>query len=463
MESVLVICRNKEALQAIISAFPKDSRVDRAANPSRAMTFLKKNSYEFVFIDIDILQASYPDLPIDEALTVFRKGHEASEFIVMSSKSQIRQMVKALKFGAADYLTYPVEPEEVALVLKNLRESMMLASELAYLRERHFQEAAYELIDSQNTAMIKVFNSIRMVAPTRTPILLVGETGVGKGVLARLIHRQSHRKNAQFISVHCGAIPETLVENELFGHEKGAFTGAGHRKLGKFEIASEGTIFLDEIGTVTPLIQIKLLQVLQDGTFSRLGGEEELKTQARVIAATNADLKQMSQEGQFRKDLYYRLNVFPIEIPPLRKRLEDIPFFVEMFLKKLNRLYCKEIKGAHPSVIDALMHYSWPGNIRELENLIERAYIVETSRLLTPESFSVELIEAEAATKTIHSGASLAEGRRRAVEVFEKQYLTELLARHRGRVKSAAADAGVSTRQLSKLMLKYALRKEVFK
>ncbi|MDX9819473.1 MAG: sigma-54 dependent transcriptional regulator, partial [Desulfococcus multivorans] len=331
------------------------------------------------------------------------------------------------------------------------------------LRERHFQEAAYELIDSQNTAMIKVFNSIRMVAPTRTPILLVGETGVGKGVLARLIHRQSHRKNAQFISVHCGAIPETLVENELFGHEKGAFTGAGHRKLGKFEIASEGTIFLDEIGTVTPLIQIKLLQVLQDGTFSRLGGEEELKTQARVIAATNADLKQMSQEGQFRKDLYYRLNVFPIEIPPLRKRLEDIPFFVEMFLKKLNRLYCKEIKGAHPSVIDALMHYSWPGNIRELENLIERAYIVETSRLLTPESFSVELIEAEAATKTIHSGASLAEGRRRAVEVFEKQYLTELLARHRGRVKSAAADAGVSTRQLSKLMLKYALRKEVFK
>lgn len=463
MESVLVVCRDKDAVRAIVSAFSSESRVDKAPDPSRALGMLKKNSYDFVFIDIDILQMPYPDLPIEEALSGFRKGHDSTEIIVMSSKKQIRQMVKAVKFGAGDYLTYPVEPEEVALVVNTLRESMMLASELAYFRERHLQSEAYELVHSQNPAMVGVFHNIRLVAPTRTPILLVGETGVGKGVLARLIHRHSHRKNAQFISVHCGAIPETLVENELFGHEKGAFTGAGRRKLGKFEIANDGTIFLDEVGTITPLIQIKLLQVLQDGTFNRLGGEEELKTDARVIAATNADLKRMSQEGAFRKDLYYRLNVFPIEIPPLRKRLEDIPYFVEMFLKKLNRLYFKEIHDVHPLVIEALMKYNWPGNIRELENLIERAYIVENSKQLTPDSFSVELIEEQAAAAAINSGSSLADGRRRAVEMFEKQYLTELLTRRKGRIKSSAEDAGISTRQLNKLMLKYGIRKDAFK
>ncbi|WP_373498097.1 sigma-54-dependent transcriptional regulator [Desulfococcus sp.] len=463
MESVLVICRDKDAVRAIISAFPPGCRVDQVSGPSRAPGMLKKNAYEFVFIDIDILQAAYPDLSIEDAITGFRKGFDSLEIIVLSTKSQIRQMVKAVKFGAGDYLTYPVEPEEVSLVVNSLRESMRLKSELAYLREHPFLAEAYDLVYSRNPAMTSVFQNIRMVAPTRTPILLVGETGVGKGVLARLIHRQSHRKTAQFISVHCGAIPETLVENELFGHEKGAFTGAGRRKLGKFEIANDGTIFLDEVGTITPLVQIKLLQVLQDGTFSRLGGEEELKTAARVIAATNADLKRMSQEGQFRKDLYYRLNVFPIEIPPLRKRIEDIPFFVEMFLKKLNRLYAKEIQGVHPLVLDALMKYNWPGNIRELENLIERAYIVECTTLLTPESFSVELVEDRGAQSSVNSGASLAEGRRRSVAAFEKQYLMELLTRHKGRVGSSAADAGISTRQLNKLMLKYGIRKEAFK
>jgi transcriptional regulator with PAS, ATPase and Fis domain len=286
---------------------------------------------------------------------------------------------------------------------------------------------------------------------------------VGKGVLARLIHRQSHRRGAPFISVHCGAIPETLIETELFGHERGAFTGAGRRKPGKFEIAGKGTIFLDEIGTISSLVQVKLLQVLQDGTFSRLGGEAELKAEARVITATNADLKRMSQSGEFRKDLYYRLNVFPIEIPPLRRRLEDIPFFVEMFLKKLNRVYLKEIHDAHPLVIEALMNYRWPGNIRELENLMERAYIVEQSRQLTPESFSVELIGEQASAAAVHPGTTLADGRRRAVAAFEKQYLAELLAMHKGRINRTAADAGISTRQLSKLMRKYGLWKESFK
>ena len=377
MESVLVICRDRDAVRAIRSAFSSECRVDGISDPSRARGMLRKAAYEFVFIDIDLLQAVLPDRSIEDAVAAFQKGFDPFEMIVLSSKGRIRQMVKAVKFGAGDYLTYPVEPEEVSLVVNNLRESMRLKSELAYLREHPFRAEAYDLVSSRNPAMTAVFQKIRMVAPTRTPILLVGETGVGKGVLARLIHRQSHRKNAQFISVHFGAIPETLVANELVGHEKGAFTGAGRRMLGKLEIANVATICLGEVGTITHLVQIKLLQVLQDGTFSRLGGEEELKTDVRVIAATNTDLQRMSQEGQFRKDLYYRLNVFPIEIPPLRKRIEDVPSFVEMFLKKLNRLYGKEIEGTHPLVLEALMKYGWPGNIRELRNLMERAYIVE--------------------------------------------------------------------------------------
>jgi transcriptional regulator with GAF, ATPase, and Fis domain len=205
--------------------------------------------------------------------------------------------------------------------------------------------------------MREVFKKIRAVASTRATVLLIGETGTGKGLLARMIHMHSNRCDDPFISVHCGAIPDTLLESELFGHEKGAFTGAVRKKLGKFEMARGGTIFLDEIGTITPPAQIKLLQVLQDGTFSRVGGEEALQTDARVITATNADLTGMSERGEFRKDLYYRLNVFPIEIPPLRERVDDIPQIVEVFLKKLKQRHEKNIHSVHPHVLQVFENY----------------------------------------------------------------------------------------------------------
>jgi transcriptional regulator with GAF, ATPase, and Fis domain len=310
-----------------------------------------------------------------------------------------------------------------------------------------------------------VFDKIRSVALTKSTVLLTGETGTGKGVLANLVHRHSNRRDAQFISVHCGAIPDTLLESELFGHEKGSFTGAVQRKLGKFEIASGGTIFLDEIGTITPSAQIKLLQVLQDGTFQRVGGEETIEANVRVIAATNADLKKMCDDGQFRKDLYYRLYVFPIELPPLRERAEDIPYFVEEFLKRMNRVNKKEIHDIHPRVIDAFKNYSWPGNIRELENLMERAYILETSSVLTAESFPSELFKLEtlSATVSVDAGLSIAEVRRKGIEGIEKNYLKEQLAQNSGKIQNTAMAAGITTRQLHKLMRKYGIRKEEFK
>jgi DNA-binding NtrC family response regulator len=255
------------------------------------------------------------------------------------------------------------------------------------------------------------------------------------------------------------------LESELFGHEKGAFTGAVRRKLGKFEIAKGGTIFLDEIGTITPTAQIKLLQILQDGAFQRVGGEETLEADVRVIAASNVDLKQMCDEGQFRKDLYYRLNVFPIEIPLLNERIEDIPSLSNTILKKLNKFSIKEINSIHPRVMEAFKAYDWPGNIRELENLIERAYILESSSILTQESFPDDLFNSESTWVVVPTGnsMSLADARKRGIEEIERNYLKDVLSRHKGRIGDSAAEAGISTRQLNKLMNKYGLKKEKFK
>jgi transcriptional regulator with GAF, ATPase, and Fis domain len=251
----------------------------------------------------------------------------------------------------------------------------------------------------------------------------------------------------------------------LFGHEKGAFTGAVRKKMGKFELADGGTIFLDEIGTLTPPAQIKLLQVLQDGTFSRVGSEEAAQSNARVIAATNDDLKLLCEQGVYRKDLYYRLNVFPIDIPPLRERTEDIPDLIERFLDQLNREFQKCIVEVHPEVLKALSGYEWPGNVRELENLVERAYILENSTMLTPESFPLELFDEQQSTAVLpmDTQLTLADARKHALEDFERQYLKALLARNKGKINTSAKEAAISTRQLHKLMRKYDLRKESFK
>jgi DNA-binding NtrC family response regulator len=336
---------------------------------------------------------------------------------------------------------------------------------LDYLRDHFWQSDCLETIRTKNAEMKKIYNKIRSVAPTKSTVLLTGETGTGKGVLAKLIHRHSNRQENQFISIHCGAIPDNLIESELFGHEKGAFTGATKKRLGKFEIANGGTIFLDEIGTIQPSAQIKLLQVLQDQEFYPVGSEISIQANVRVIAATNVDLKSLSEQGAFRQDLYYRLNVFPLEVLPLRKRIEDLPYFVDFFLRRLNQFHQKEISGVSPQVIDALMQYEWPGNIRELENLIERAYILETSNMLTPESFPNEFFENVNAVAYLHLDTSipLAKVRKKAIEDVERNYLKEVLSKNKGVINKSAQETGVSVRQFHKLMSRYGLRKEDFK
>lgn len=465
MRSAMVISAVADDIQAIHNALGAAFRFCATGDVPAALQILDSARYELVFVDLDLLSAYAAANGSGSAVRAFQHRYPSIEVVVMAPPSQIRAAVTWVKAGARDYIGYPISHDEVKLVTESIAKSILRQSELDYLRDQFWKTEALEVVQTRSASMLAVFKKIRSVASTSTTVLLVGETGTGKGVMAKLVHQHSNRQQAQFISVHCGAIPDTLLESELFGHEKGSFTGALRKKLGKFEIANGGTIFLDEIGTLTPPAQIKLLQVLQDGTFSRVGGEETLHTNARVIAATNADLKQLSAAGLFRMDLFYRLNVFPIEIPSLRQRAEDIPHLIELFLKRLNREFQKAIQTVHPQVTEGLARYDWPGNVRELENLLERAYILENSNCLTPDSFPSELFEWLNSTPIMpfNPRLPLAEARRQALEDFERQYVKGLLARNHGRINTSAAEAGISSRQLNSLMRKYEIRKEAFK
>ena len=338
-------------------------------------------------------------------------------------------------------------------------------TETESVQDNFWNQDVLREVHTRSPRMLQTFEKVKSVASTKTTVLLLGDTGVGKGLVAKLIHQHSSRKDAAFVHVHCGALPETLVESELFGYEKGAFTGAAKRKLGRFDNAQKGTIFLDEINTISETMQIKLLQVLQERVFQRVGGESPIEADVRVIAASNSDLQQLCDEGLFRKDLYYRLSVFPLEIPSLQQRSEDIPDWVDYLIEWFNKLYFKEIQSADPLVVKALQEYSWPGNIRELENIIERAYILEKTSVLRPESFPQELFTDINNTAEVELDISLplAEVRRKSLDYLERQYLKEVLTKHHGRINRASETAGITTRQLHKLLSKYGIRKEEYK
>lgn len=321
---------------------------------------------------------------------------------------------------------------------------------------------------TRSQAMRDVYRKVQMVAPTRTTVLLTGETGTGKSFLAKLIHQLSARRSRQFIRVHCGALPESLIESELFGHEKGAFTGASRTRKGKFELADGGTIFLDEIGTITPAAQIKLLHILQEKAFERVGGEKLIPCDVRIIAATNEDPTRLCEQGRFRWDLFYRLNVFPVLVPPLRLRVEDILSLADEFARNFCRDAGRNISGFDPRAARALEEYGWPGNVRELENIIERACILEEAGVIHAESLPLELLalrpeiqpDSQARSDTL---MPLHAARAAAIEEFERRYLFALLQSCSGSIKKSADTAGITTRQLHKLMTRHHLDKKSFR
>jgi two-component system response regulator HydG len=463
IKEILVIGDRPEVVELIRDAIGKKSNVIGIKGLSGALTSPKKQ-FDMIFIDLALLEDDLAG-PLEETIQHFRKQHREVQFVVLAPKEKVRRAVEAVKLGANDYLIYPIDSAEIRLVLDTAKEAIAKNLELEYLRDKFWKADWLEIIHTNNPVMRQVFDNVRSVAPTIATVLLLGETGTGKGLMARLIHLHSHRSEGPFVSVHCGAIPETLIESELFGHEKGAFTGADRRRIGKFEMAQDGTIFLDEIGTITPAAQIKLLQVLQDGTFSRLGAQEQFRTNARIIAATNADLKQMAASGAFRWDLLYRLNVFPIEIPPFRDRLEDLPHLIDLFLSNLNTKYGKAIDRVHPGLIKDLHTYLWPGNLRELENVLERAYILETGDMLMPEHFPQGLKVGSKIDHIINNREELplSKARQLAIDEFERLYLIKLLKRHKGRINSSAAEAGITPRQLSRLVSRHGLDKKMYK
>lgn len=457
MRDILVLTNAEDEWHLISNVLSDAGNIRRAPDLNTALTLHTQSPFDLILADIELL-AAHP------GMSAFSSVNPFVQFIVLCTRSNTRQAIEAVKAGAVGYLLSPVKERDIHLLLPALNRSRSKDFELDYLRDRFWKTEWLEIIRSKNAGMKKIFENVRSVAPTIATVLLLGETGTGKGTLARLIHWHSRRFEKPFIAVHCGAIPDTLIESELFGYEKGAFTGAERKKPGRFEMAEGGTIFLDEIGTISPSAQVKLLQVLQDRTFSRIGGDCILKTDVRIIAATNSDLEDGVRKGVYRKDLFYRLNVFPIEIPPLKERLEDLEYLVDMFLKKLNVKYGKNIQTVHPSVLEGFRHYEWPGNIRELENILERAYILERATVITPDNLPIETQLAVARDMPAPgTGQTLAQVRRHAVNACEISYLTSLLEETNGRIRETAKKADITTRQLNRLLTRHGLDKKQFK
>jgi len=333
------------------------------------------------------------------------------------------------------------------------------------LKEDLSRDTEFGEMITADPMMLQMFEMIKSVAPTNSTVLITGETGTGKELVARAIHRNSNRKEQKMVTIHCGAIPETLLESELFGHEKGAFTGAEQRRIGKFELAHKGTLFLDEIGTISPAMQIKILRALQEGEITRVGGNDGVKVDVRFIAATNLDLAGAVEKDEFREDLYYRINVIPIKLPPLRDRGRDALILAEHFLKKIGSEIGKKIEGFSEEARGQILSYGWPGNIRELRNLVERAVIMCKGRYIE----SVDITPAAKRPASPAAGQSpvdfSVQGRtlKDVVDDVEKAYLVQLLKSTRGNINSAAEKAGVNTRTIHRKMKDFGVIKEDFK
>jgi two-component system response regulator AtoC len=334
-----------------------------------------------------ILDVMMPEMDGLETLRRVKVLNDGIPVIMLSVVGKARTIVEAMSIGAADYLNKPFEEEELEIAIRKVLENNELRGERDYLRLQLNEQGGGwgNGIVWISPKMTKIKDLIEQIAETDVTVLIHGDSGVGKEVIARAIHARSLRRDKPFVKVNCAALPEQLLESELFGYEKGAFTGASSRKPGKFEFANHGTIFLDEIGEMSPLLQAKLLQVLQDGEFSRLGGQRDIKVDVRVLVATNRQLEREVEEGRFREDLYYRLNVVNIPVPPLRERREEIPILSEQFLERYNRKYNKHVKGVSSDLMKAFLAHEWSGNVRELENLIKRIVVLENESSILEE------------------------------------------------------------------------------
>jgi two-component system, NtrC family, response regulator HydG len=370
--------------------------VGTAENANEALTRLAEHSWDVALVDIKMHGT--------DGIELQRRMHEQNPdlmVIIMTGYASVETAVTALKNGAYDYVTKPLDPDEIAHLVKNAMSHKQAAKENVLLRETVAEVARPEEIVGQSVAMKKIFDAVETVGPTDATVLITGESGTGKELVARAIHQASPRRFHPLVVIHCGALTETLLESELFGHEKGAFTGAQYRKKGKFEIAEGGTVFLDEIGDISLKTQTDLLRVLQEHEIVRVGSNQPIKVDFRCVAATNKDLEKLIDEGRFRPDLYYRLNVFRIELPPLRDRHDDIPLLVNHFVRKFGMQMNKRINRVAPEAMNLLQQQPWTGNVRELENAVERAMVVAQEPEIKAQDFVFKAAASNGSPKTL--------------------------------------------------------------
>ena len=418
--------------------------VDSASSGEEALEKIQSSHYDIILSDLRM-----PALSGMEVLKAAKSHLPDSQVVMMTAFGTIETAVEAMKLGAFHYVTKPIKADELEIVVKKALQVNKLQTENKRLKDEVEGRYRFSNIVGRSPLMQRVFEQIQTVAETNSNVLISGETGTGKEIVAKAIHFNSPRKEFPFISINCAAIPEGLIESELFGHEKGAFTGAIRTNLGRFELAHGGTILMDEISETSAALQAKLLRVLQEKQFERLGSGTPLQVDVRVIATSNRDLKDLVRQGKFREDLFYRLNVLPIHMPPLRERKEDIPLLIQFFLDRYNQQAGKKVEKVDEKALEVLINYHWPGNVRELENYMERAVVVSKKAVLTLADFPMELVYYSSET-TDGDAVSLAESERQLI-------LKTLRDCHDNRTR-AAEKLGITTRTLRNKLKEYGMK-----
>jgi two-component system response regulator HydG len=437
---------HRQMIEAVLSA--EGYEISQADDGSSAIAAIEKKFYDLLIMDVRMQEVGGI-----EALQEIKKISPAIPIIIMTAYASVGTAVDALKSGAYDYLTKPLDIEELKILVAKALHHQELEKENVYLKERLDDRFDFSNIIGRSPAMGQLFETMSMVAPSEATVLIVGESGTGKELIANAVHQNSPRKEKPLIKVNCAALPETLLESELFGHEKGAFTGAIARKQGRFQLSHKSSIFLDEIAEMAPATQAKILRVLQEREFELLGSSQTIKVDTRIIAATNRNLEEEIQAGRFREDLYYRLNVVTVDVPPIRQRREDIPLLADFFLKQYAEKNRRLIKGFTPRATDLLMRYDWPGNVRELENIIERAVIMARGEVITPLEFPNDLQKLDEELKTSH--IDLSPGR--SLKEVEKDMILRTLEETGGNRTHAARILGISRRTLQLKLKEYGI------
>ena len=449
-KTLLVVDSDDEIRESLTAALRRDYRVLRAATGEAALQIMQKED-----VDLMLLEVHLHGISGFEVLKIARENYPYVEIIVISKTKELDTAIEAMRHGAYHYISKDFDIESIRTLFANAAERQDLSRDVTRLKEEVAEQNEREFVVGPSRSTRSVVELVQKVAKISATVLVLGESGTGKELLARMIHRESGRPTAPFVAVNLAAIPKELVESALFGHEKGAFTGAIRQQLGKFELAAGGTLFLDEIGDLKYELQAKLLRAIQEEEIERVGGTHPIKTDLRLIAATNVDLEKAVKDGRFREDLYYRLNVIPIRMPALRDRLEDLPELARFFLRKYSIKFRKNVQGIADSTLDILSSYWWPGNIRELENLIERLVAVSDKDWITDEDLPYELHVAKLDTQDQASTENLLE---RALSTFERNFIVRALEKSSWNVTATSRALGIPLSTLKFKMDKLEIR-----